>query len=269
MLDDARGSLRSFVEGPKPTQGPARRVLESRTLWQELKAGRWRAEQSYCDAHRHYLVIREQRADPEGDRERGGAAFAALPALAALEQVLLGTAQKCLQMDLGVARSTISMRSKRGLESAGFECCAFKAPLLLAVLVHADRYALTAPTLQLSPLSLGERSATVSLARPELRLGNMLSTAELDVVRGLAEGESHRAMALRRCTSERTIANQVSSAFRRLKVSGRPELLSLLVRVALEPQLSSSRHVRVEIEPERLGDGKVGHGALVDVDGAR
>lgn len=55
-------------------------------------------------------------------------------------------------------------------------------------------------------------------------LPEALTAAEREVARMLLEGKSNRDVARVRGTSVRTIANQVGSIFRKLRVSGRVEL---------------------------------------------
>ena len=69
----------------------------------------------------------------------------------------------------------------------------------------------------------------LAVPRPDHQLKARLPTAELEIVQCLVEGLSHQDMALRRGTSTRTIANQISTVFRRLRVSGRNELLQRLL----------------------------------------
>lgn len=57
-----------------------------------------------------------------------------------------------------------------------------------------------------------------------------LSEAERAVARDAARGLSNLAIARRRRRSQRTIANQLASAFRKLGVSSRAELAALFAR---------------------------------------
>jgi DNA-binding CsgD family transcriptional regulator len=70
----------------------------------------------------------------------------------------------------------------------------------------------------------------IEVPRPERGLESVFPKASLDVLRRLVEGQCYAAMAGSRGTSERTIANQVSAIFRRLRVSGRNELVHRLFR---------------------------------------
>jgi DNA-binding NarL/FixJ family response regulator len=69
----------------------------------------------------------------------------------------------------------------------------------------------------------------VSVARPELQLAPLLSRAQYAVLCRYVEGRTHAEIARERCRSERTVANQVATLFRRLGVSGRGELIARLV----------------------------------------
>jgi DNA-binding NarL/FixJ family response regulator len=59
-------------------------------------------------------------------------------------------------------------------------------------------------------------------------LPEALSPVERDVTLAILEGLSNAAIAARRRTSERTVANQMASIFRKLDVSSRRELLTRL-----------------------------------------
>ena len=68
----------------------------------------------------------------------------------------------------------------------------------------------------------------VSAPRLEGCLSALVSTIELQVVKLFVDGQSYKEIASRRGTSPRTIANQLSSVFRKAGISGRPELLVYL-----------------------------------------
>jgi DNA-binding NarL/FixJ family response regulator len=63
---------------------------------------------------------------------------------------------------------------------------------------------------------------------PSCRLPPTLSVAERTVVLDLLDGASRRDIAFARGTSPRTVANQMASIFRKLRVSSRVELLAAL-----------------------------------------
>jgi len=66
--------------------------------------------------------------------------------------------------------------------------------------------------------------------RPDITLASSLSAAECDVVHALVEGKTYAEIAARRQRSKRTVANQLASIFRKLRVRGRAELVGKLVR---------------------------------------
>jgi DNA-binding NarL/FixJ family response regulator len=70
---------------------------------------------------------------------------------------------------------------------------------------------------------------------PSWRLPPTLSGAERTVVLDLLDGASRRDIAFSRGTSARTVANQMASIFRKLKVSSRVELLATLRSRQAEP----------------------------------
>ncbi len=61
----------------------------------------------------------------------------------------------------------------------------------------------------------------------------LLSIAEIDVVEGVLQGMSQRAIAQRQGVAPRTIANQLASAYRKLGVT---DLVDLAIRCSLHSQ---------------------------------
>lgn len=62
----------------------------------------------------------------------------------------------------------------------------------------------------------------------ELNVVSRLTSAELEVALWVAQGMSNRDVASRRRTSERTVANQLASIFRKLGVGSRAALAACL-----------------------------------------
>ena len=75
----------------------------------------------------------------------------------------------------------------------------------------------------------GAELLVVSLPSEQLEVG-ALSAAERAVAHDAALGLSNLAIARRRRRSQRTVANQLASAFRKLGVSSRAELVAHFVR---------------------------------------
>lgn len=189
-------------------------------LWRDLARGTSRIEDGFFSDERCYLVtsFKTGSALPiEGRR------------LEILETVLGGSRQKNIAIDLRLAPSTIALNSRLALENLGVNCKPSRAHPLLMFAARA----VSEPTLALG------RSATfvapdqrelrvISIPRPDQRLRLILPPAELAVIRLLVEGLSYQEIATLRGTSMRTIANQITSVFRRLNVSGRNDLVQRL-----------------------------------------
>lgn len=69
----------------------------------------------------------------------------------------------------------------------------------------------------------------LSFEPQELELLGGVTPAETDVVRGVLAGESNAAIAARRGTSVRTVANQLAALFKKLGVGSRAELVHHVV----------------------------------------
>ncbi|HEY3256390.1 MAG TPA: LuxR C-terminal-related transcriptional regulator, partial [Polyangiaceae bacterium] len=126
----------------------------------------------------------------------------------------------------------------------GLSCWPSRIPLLLVMAAHAKH----SPDAQRgAKLLLAQNQQflrqSISVARPDNQLSEWLSPAEYAVTRLLIEGKSYQEMAKLRQTSKRTVANQLASAFHRLGISGRAELLCLLAKRKLdrEPAIQSER----------------------------
>lgn len=193
-------------------------------VWEDLVSGRSVLVSAFSDEQRCYAIFRQvtdgaRRALRARDREL-------------VEHNLLGESEKVLAYDRGVSISTVAGRLSCGLRSMGLESRAAQVPILVSIAVHAfhgearwQRYG--------AELPFGRTShRLVSAPRPDLALPATLTLAEQHVVRLLIEGSSHAQIALARNRSERTIANQLASAFQKLGVSGRRPLLSHLIRSA-------------------------------------
>jgi DNA-binding CsgD family transcriptional regulator len=74
----------------------------------------------------------------------------------------------------------------------------------------------------------GEPWLVLSWPLSGLSMPGILTDAEREIVEGLIAGEGSEDLARSRGTSPRTIANQIASIFRKLKVSSRAELMARL-----------------------------------------
>lgn len=190
-------------------------------LWRELVNGSCRVVDGFFTDGRCLLVLGSPPAGPgaplEGRRR------------AVLESVLCGRGQKNVAMDLQIAASTVALNARLGLESLGVHCKPSRVhPLLmLAARAAAERDSALAGRLSFVQHQ-GEQLRVVAGPRPDQRLASCVPPAELAVVRCLVEGLSYQEIARLRGTSLRTVANQVTCVFRRMRVSGRNELLQRL-----------------------------------------
>ncbi len=190
---------------------------EALDLWRGLVAGRWSLVDRFEEGGRRFVVAYRNEAeipDPRGLSRR--------------EQLVCellgrGRSSKEVAYELGVTVSAVfnaamRARSKLGLSSRA-ELVAFFAPggvrarLRAFEMAGADLAVSAFPDLDgvLAPLSESER----------------------DVVLRLLAGHTNRAIGRARGTSERTVANQLASAYARLGVSSRSELAALCGRQIL------------------------------------
>ncbi len=188
-------------------------------LWSSLVSGALRVLDFSVSEHQYRLELEVVRS---GCRAQAPAAVD----IETLERTLLGEAQKVIAIDSGCSASTIASRTARCLRHIGLACTTSAVPASLIMLLRAAKCELKT-LYSVTPLVGGGRTVlSVSMQRPEATFGGRLSTAERDVALLVADGCSHRDIARSRCASLRTVANQIASAYRKLGVSGRFELIS-------------------------------------------
>jgi DNA-binding NarL/FixJ family response regulator len=201
----------------------ARTALETElaTVWRDLARGHYRVVDAFFCTERCYLALTPSRptalAPLEGRR------------LEILEQILCGTGQKNIALDLMLAPSTVALNARLGLEWMGVSTRPSRVHPLLLLSARAGRDHDATLLARGSSFEHGGLNIHLfSVDRPDHRLKCLLPPAELAVIRGLVEGDAYTAIAARRGTSTRTIANQITAVFRRLRVSGRNDLLQRL-----------------------------------------
>ncbi|MGC4092584.1 MAG: helix-turn-helix transcriptional regulator [Polyangiaceae bacterium] len=215
--------------------------FEIATLWTELSLGRARMRDCFFSDDTCYLAV---EASATGRPERR-----LIPRkLRVLERVLLRGGQKSVAAELGLAPSTVAIIAGGCLRAMGVDSGASRAPLPLWISLHAHHDNTVYRVARLSRITHGGRTySIIAVPRPEQRLSKLVSPAEYAVLRLLVEGMSHAEMATLRHTSVRTIANQLASAFHKLGVSGRSELLCQLVAISSPfPQLPVQHHSKSE-----------------------
>ncbi|MFZ5893209.1 MAG: response regulator transcription factor [Myxococcota bacterium] len=216
--------------------------FEIATLWVELSLGKARMRECFFNDDTCFLAV--ESAIPSARPERR-----LLPRkLRVLERVLLRGGQKSVAAELGLAPSTVAIIAGGCLRAMGMDSGASRAPLPLWMALHAFHGNTQYRQARLSRITHGGRTySIIAVPRPERRLSQLVSPAEYAVLRLLVEGLSHAEMALVRHTSVRTIANQLASAFHKLGVSGRSELLCQLVALnSAFPELPPQRRASSE-----------------------
>ena len=167
-------------------------------------------------------------------RSRPAHGFLSLRERSIVRRLALGQCQKLVAYDFGLAHTTVSSHLRGGLDKLGL------ARWEHAVLVAA---AIEAAGCRAEPIEeAGDASASgdpgslfvirCELSRPSLQA---LTEAERAVALLVVDGCANSDIGRRRTCSPRTIANQISSVFRKLHVHGRCELIRWLV---LAPQAS-------------------------------
>jgi len=223
-LSPRSGSLESVRPLVVERDAAHGKQFELGLLWKGLQSGGERIVDAFTSEQRCYVVIQGVPASKKRRPLHGRT-------LEVVERVLLGQSAKGIAIDLGISPSTVSDATRSALRAIGVGCRASSLPILLSFSARAAHQKPPSPVsarvshLQASPCALW----VVSMARPERCLASVLSDAEAHVIAMLAEGLTHTQISRARGTSRRTIANQLSAAFRKLGASGRRELLNILI----------------------------------------
>jgi DNA-binding CsgD family transcriptional regulator len=160
--------------------------------------------------------------------------------VALLQRILLGQSQKSVAIDFGLAISTVALACSDCLRNMGKNHLSSRAPVLLVMAAHAA-HGLGLPLARVQRVLRGSSECwRLSMPRPDRSLPPGLTLAEEAVTRLLVEGHSHARIAELRAASPRTVANQLASAFRKLGISGRAELLANLIQAFAEGDSASS-----------------------------
>lgn len=204
--------------------------VELAAIWEELIAGTCKVE-SWSHAENTWSMVVSRRplhalAPGAGLRPRD---------VEILEQALLCGVRKHVAVEAGLSCSSIAVILQTCFQFMGLNCLPSRIPGLLVAAAHARRHqgtALQSPLKGRANRQFSEQ--TITVPRPDGALAAWLAPAEHAVINLLIEGRCYAEIAEARHTSIRTVANQVASAFRRLGVSGRAELLCLLARWGLD-----------------------------------
>jgi DNA-binding NarL/FixJ family response regulator len=208
-------AIRRDIEASKP--------FELGRLWQELCRGAWLFHDMFSTDERYLAVI--QPAEPSTLRPVD------LRKLQVLEGILLGTPPKVIAIESGRSLSSVTTNVQECLRSMGLRGRVGQASVLLTMAARALHRPGSAPQYgRSSDLEFdGQTYLVVSVLRPDLRFPVPLSAAETAVLRSLLEGDSYAEISGARATSQRTVANQIGTAFKKLGVSGRRATIERLI----------------------------------------
>jgi DNA-binding NarL/FixJ family response regulator len=196
------------------------------STWTALAGGEMRAVDVFCSTDRCLMILVRSPLDA-GRRELLDGRTLELLILA-----LQGHAQKFIAIECQRSASSVSTALKRALESMGVPRTGSKIPTILVSLARARQGASVTHGRQSSFSVESGSFQVVSIRRPETVLARILSGGEYAVVLRYLDGLSYTEIARERGASRRTVANQLSSVFRRLRVSGRQALLARIVEDA-------------------------------------
>ena len=196
--------------------------FELAAFWQKLRSGAWLFSDTFSTSERFYALLCQPARPEPLDRRK----------LELLEAMLLGGRPKVVAMERDRALSTISMAVQDCLRSMGLSARPSQASVLLsmaAIALHRPGFAPARG--RLSEVAFKERSyLVVSALRPDLQFPVRLSDAEAAVLRSLVAGNSYAQISGERATSPRTVANQLTTASRKLGVSGRRAIIERLIQ---------------------------------------
>lgn len=212
-------------------------------FWKQIAAGRLHIAESTC-TDTHCELVLEEVLDADATP---------LPAadVRIIERILSGESQKSIAFDWKSATSTIATRAIRSFRALGLDCSSSTVPTALVMLVHVSLGHV--PTLNGEVTRTPDGRILVAIRRPDRDLDGCFSAAERQVIAFLIEGMTQREMAEKRQTSPRTIANQVGSAYLKLRVSGRIAMIGfLLERAAKVRDVPPFRRASAALKRPRL-----------------
>jgi DNA-binding NarL/FixJ family response regulator len=214
------GASRQGLEGP--SEARRSKVIALATLWTQLTSRRLVIlDESYSEDQESCITL--SRGAPRVATSTEARDFVVL------RRALTGEPRKCIAFDLGIAQSTVAMACANALKVLGVGPSAARAPLVLLLAAHAASNAALSLS-GASALLIDAGSFWIARAAcPDERFGRRLTSSEHSVMRLLLRGKTRAQIALDRRTSERTVANQLNAVFRKLRISGRAELVGRLI----------------------------------------
>jgi len=200
--------------------------------WQEVFSGACFLVGSFTAGGRSYGVLRARPAQERGLYRIGARK------LVILERMLMGESQKAIAIDLGVGDSCVATMLSECRRRLGVDGRSSSFPLILVLLAQSGT---SSPgPLWSSPLP-DPAEVLVSLPRPSTAPLHVLTRAEREVLSCLIEGRSQQEIARERKACTRTIANQLAAARKKLHVTGRFDLVRLLLSTAAAATVKNTR----------------------------
>jgi DNA-binding CsgD family transcriptional regulator len=189
-------------------------------LWRQLVATQAYIHSTLCTENRCLTILEFRAPTVAVARENREV----------LERVLMGECQKAVAFDRDLSISTVATLCSSALRAMGDQHLVSHAPMVFVMAAYAASGLRLDPARVVGIASPASSIITIETPAPDLVLQSFLSATERDIVRLLIEGKTYAEVAARRRRSVRTIANQLSSSFRKLNVSGRGELVARVVR---------------------------------------
>lgn len=146
-------------------------------------------------------------------------------------RTLRGERQKQIAIDCCIATSTVANCFKSAIDKLGFSTRLDTAPLAALVLSHTPERNDTGSAVSVYSISNGDY-LLAHAPRPHWERFPQVTASERQIADLIIEGRPNSYIARVRQTSVHTVENQVASLFRKLKASGRFDLLRVLYRPA-------------------------------------
>lgn len=204
---------------PPPPSGVAAIRSEARSLWASLMNGTLRCLDPLPGSSAFELRLGPSAGEPEPVSFRD--------AWILKHWLLCGRPSETAQL-FELSRSSIGMILGATLKAIGITKSSSQVPLSLVIAARAEELGID---LELGPGDDG--GSVLRIERKEAWLAR-LSGVEREILLALLGGESRAALARARGTTYSTIANQLSSGFRKLGVSTSAELRALYARIYVE-----------------------------------
>jgi len=201
--------------GPTRCAYSAGSLAELALTWSALCSGRARAVHATASADRLSLRL----------------APCSRPALSAtrqavLQQVLCGQACKVVADEARIGRTSLARNVGTALGAFGFDKRLAGVPFVLSAAAHAHRH------MTERAISIGDEPLpwSMEIPFPQPHPSSRTTTAERSIIQLLVTGLSAEAISRQRGATRRTVANQCSAIFGKLRVSGRLDLFAYLWR---------------------------------------